>query len=346
MKAFHSIADLWFGRLSFSTKVVAVGLVFEAPELIWEIAFIVRCKYEKWKLHIKFPERHVPDLVKVVAFVGWFLIVGGVLGEWYTEGRFNEADTSIQELNDILRTKAVKGAGEAQVSAHEAKEDAMGAKEVSDKAKASASIAMTVATGAHKEADTFEADIKVAKQQATEAESHLKDAMDLAAEAQAELKRVTSPRTLSQLSKLSADLKQFKGTEYVFSGVVFDKEAIDFLLQIDDLLASSGWKRGPSLGGFPEVNPRGKSEPNFSVPESLSIGVQIRVGSLLGHAFLNSMSRALWPKQVSAASELNEIIFGGTFPTSRRATDKPTVFVDPDQKSEEILIDVGRKPYE
>jgi hypothetical protein len=65
----------------------SVGLVFEAPEFLCEMYFIFRRKYENWKLHITFPERHPPDLVQVVAFFGWILIIGGVAGEWVTEGQ-------------------------------------------------------------------------------------------------------------------------------------------------------------------------------------------------------------------------------------------------------------------
>src|ERR1039458_4001968 len=111
MKALHSTADLWFGRLSLSTKVVAVGLIFEAPELGYEIWAIICRKIDKRKFHVTFPESHGHDWVKVVAFLGWLLIVGGVLGEWWTEGNVNEADTSIQELNDVLLTEATKEAG-------------------------------------------------------------------------------------------------------------------------------------------------------------------------------------------------------------------------------------------
>jgi len=36
---------------------------------------------------------------KVVAFLGWFLIVGGVVGEWFTEGKVNTADSIQEGLN-------------------------------------------------------------------------------------------------------------------------------------------------------------------------------------------------------------------------------------------------------
>jgi hypothetical protein len=122
MKALHSVADLWFGRLSLSTKVVAVGLILEAPELVFEIWAIIRRKIDKWKFHITFPESHAPDWVKVVAFLGWILIVGGVVGEWVTEGKVNEADTSILELNDDLLSVTTKEAGDANKLAADANE--------------------------------------------------------------------------------------------------------------------------------------------------------------------------------------------------------------------------------
>jgi hypothetical protein len=121
LNALHSARDLWFGRLSISTKVVAVGLVGEAPELIYEIWTIIRRIIDKWKFHITFPEGHAPDWVKGVAFAGWILIVGGVVGEWYTADKANEADVSIQELNDNRLAETTVEAGIARDSAKEAK---------------------------------------------------------------------------------------------------------------------------------------------------------------------------------------------------------------------------------
>jgi hypothetical protein len=280
MKALHSTADLWFGRLSLSTKVVAVGLVFEAPELIWEIAFIIRCKYEKWKLHITFPERHVPDLVKVVAFVGWFLIVGGVVGEWYTEGKFNEADTNIQELNDVLRTEAIKEASDAATSAKIAHEEADAVKGIADearadakdalakaqaaqrelanaeagaaKAQAAASNALTTATDASARAGKAEASLGEAETEAKNAENSASNALTIAQEARQDaasfesdlvrLKKQAADRVLDERQQADVVLKigAFLGSPYELE-TVDTSEAANLLVELDAALSSAGW---------------------------------------------------------------------------------------------------------
>ncbi len=70
------------------------------------------------------PRTPYPDWVKVVAFVGWFLIVGGVVGEWITEGKVNDADTSIQELNDVSLAEARREAGNASERAGKLEKEA------------------------------------------------------------------------------------------------------------------------------------------------------------------------------------------------------------------------------
>lgn len=40
--------------------------------------------------------------------------MGGVVGEWFTEGRINEADTNIQELNDALANTIAAKASQAR----------------------------------------------------------------------------------------------------------------------------------------------------------------------------------------------------------------------------------------
>jgi hypothetical protein len=109
--------DLWLIWLYRSVKLVAVGLVFEAPELIYEIRFIILRRIDKWKFQITFPERHIPDFVKILAFLGWILIVGGVVGEWVTEVKVNEVDVTLQEVYDTELTDATIEAGDAKTNA-------------------------------------------------------------------------------------------------------------------------------------------------------------------------------------------------------------------------------------
>src|ERR1700689_4922224 len=204
MKGFHATADLWFGRLSLATKVVAVGLVFEAPELVCDIYFIIRRTYESWKLHITFPERHPPDWVKVVAFVGWFLIVGGVVGEWFTESRFNEADTNIQELNDVLRTEAIIEAGDAAKSAKTAHDESTAAKSQADAAKLSAGEALTRARAAEGSLAKAENDAGKAQTEAANALSTATDASIRAGKAETSLGRAETEAKNAEDSALNA----------------------------------------------------------------------------------------------------------------------------------------------
>jgi hypothetical protein len=95
--------------------------------------------------------------------------------------------------------------------------------------------ALTMAGQARKEADSFEADIKSAKKQA--------EALQRAANAEAKLEQIKTPRSLTNTSALTVVLKEFKGTEYTVIGCFQDQESIDLLVQIDTALVNAGGKR-------------------------------------------------------------------------------------------------------
>ena len=347
-------SNIWFWILVGSTISVVAGILFEAPE-VWQAVGVGRKTSshirEFWYIRVRKSdlngwERLCPELVgknerhrKWIAragFLGWTLVALGVAGEGVAEYFVNDAETNRRAFDQAVLT-------ETQQSANSAAMASSLANTFSDKAVATSLNSLTLAKGARQEADSFKKDIALAKTQAAEAESHLKDAMQLGMEATAELKRVTSPRTLSQYSKLADSLKPFKDVEYVFSAVSADKESIDFLVKIDELLKAAGWKRGKSVGGFPGINPRGaRAEPDFSVPESLTVGVQITVGSPSSDKQLQSMPGPLWPIQVQAAVTLNTLLFGNTLPTPR-PTDVQPVVVDVGE-STQVRIDVGKKP--
>lgn len=167
----------------------------------------------------------------------------------------------------------------------------------SDSAQRKASNALTVASGARKEADTFERDIVSAKQQAADAESHF-------AEAEAEISRLKSPRMLTNANSLSLDLKQFAGTEYTFSLVFGDNESLSLLDQIDSALQLAGWKRvKPSPVPIIGMKPF-KDEPDFLVPMGDALGIEVDVDSKESTVTLNAIPRWKWPHLVSVASLL------------------------------------------
>ncbi|MGB7231911.1 MAG: hypothetical protein WBD19_09570 [Candidatus Acidiferrum sp.] len=147
-----------------------------------------------------------------------------------------DSSTALSQAKDALDK-----AGAAQGSIGKAEDEA-------NKAQASASNASTLARGARQEADSFERDIVAAKKQATDAESHLAEALRRAAEATAELNRLKSPRQLSrdQVNTLVANLSPYAST--AFSIIIetndFDRgsEQMVFGQQLTSILEAAKWK--------------------------------------------------------------------------------------------------------
>ena len=179
--------DIWFWWLIVSTAIVVVGLICEGPELAHEISSMQR-RYEISKFKVTLNQPHAPDWVKVLAFFGWLLIVGGVAGELFTTVFFSHADAYIQEFNDISLAETNRAAGNAKASAEIADWAASRARDESDKATASASNALVLAKGARSEAESLEQDIVSAKKQAAELEARLAGAL-------AEIERVDADRS-------------------------------------------------------------------------------------------------------------------------------------------------------
>ena len=88
-----------------------------------------------------FESEHLVELVKVIAFVGWLLIIGGLVGELKSESKIAELSASIQECSDARVAKATLDAGDAATSAKTAHDEA-------EKAIASAKSAGGLATSA------------------------------------------------------------------------------------------------------------------------------------------------------------------------------------------------------
>ena len=109
--------DFLFVKLLLSTKWVAIGLVMEGPELVWEIVSMIRHAIFKLRFHFLLPEKPTPSLVKVVAFIGWFLIAAGVGGEWYLELLIKDQDAAIQSVIDIRVENAKNAAALAILQA-------------------------------------------------------------------------------------------------------------------------------------------------------------------------------------------------------------------------------------
>lgn len=236
--------------LGFWTFVVVLGVVLEVAFVAWEYLDGLR-DFRRATIHS--PERP-KTLLFVLGLVGAGLVAAGVSGELWKESQIAKLETCIRKGNDALFLLLSKEAGDARQSAKIAHDEA-------DKAVAASSNALTLAGGARKEADSFERDIVSAKTQAADAESHLAEALKQAADAKAELHRLESPRSLTNIGEIVSVLKTFKGTEYVFTGVANLDESASFLMQVDSVLQEAGWvmaKVSPpsmeSYAGMPRNN--------------------------------------------------------------------------------------------
>jgi hypothetical protein len=212
----------------------------------------------------------------------------------------------------------------------------------SNDATASASGALTLAKGARKEADSFEQDIVTAKTQAASAESHLTEAMKRAADANAELDRIKTPRSLLDEQELVSSLSAYKDTEYMFLSVFGDEESINLLKQIDDILQHAGWKRAqPSNPNPPAINvPRPNG--NITVTDGLINGVEVSVEYTESVEHLQSLLAADIPAYVRAGVALNLSFSSNLSPVPDETYKKKVNVVS--GKETFVRISVGKKP--
>jgi hypothetical protein len=80
--------------------------VLEAFELVPEIFFSVRRKRRERSWGIALLKTDIPEWLKTVAFVGWFLVVLGVAGEFEADSFVSKADGFVQKFDEILLTDA------------------------------------------------------------------------------------------------------------------------------------------------------------------------------------------------------------------------------------------------
>jgi hypothetical protein len=87
--------DQWFFWAKVSTTAVVAGLFGELPELIHEL-IAMWSKYKVAGNTISLNEPKEADWIKPVAFVGWILIVVGVVGELGTTIMLGRADAALE----------------------------------------------------------------------------------------------------------------------------------------------------------------------------------------------------------------------------------------------------------
>jgi hypothetical protein len=212
----------------------------------------------------------------------------------------------------------------------------------SGKAEHSASNALDLAKGARQEADSFEKDIVSANEKAAAAESKVAEASKRAADASAELDRLKSPRSLTNVPELVETLRPFKGTEFMFASVFSDDESFKLLQQIEAVLDQAGWKRLKHAEinlGIPAIQISGHED---VVNTDIGTAVRIEVDSTVPVETLQSLARDKLPSNVRIAIILNEAMLSHLSP---QEVFKPGNRVNVNTGSSTVIrIKVGKKP--
>jgi len=237
-----------------STLVLTIGAIVE----YWVKLKLLASLLLKWILRKSTPFDRCVLKGLLLHSLGPILVVLGIAGEVVFEGRTFVVEDSQEERarNTVGSLKgqaeqADEKAKKAIADSSTALSQATEALDKSEKAQESLSNALALARDARREADSFEAEIKVAKQQAADAESHLAEALKQTAAATAELNRLKTARTLNkeQLDRISSAMKKFAGTPYDL-WITADSDSAALLELIDPALRAAGWKFNINAGFF------------------------------------------------------------------------------------------------
>lgn len=108
---FELFRNIWFTRLLISTAVVALGLLFELPEICHESVDAIRALRHKPKM----PE--IAAWMKLLVSIGWLLIVVGVTGEVVADSFVSKADGIVQTFDESLIADAQRQTDLAKIRA-------------------------------------------------------------------------------------------------------------------------------------------------------------------------------------------------------------------------------------
>jgi hypothetical protein len=207
-----------------------------------------------------------------------------------------------------------------------------------------------IALGQAKDAETKSSDAITSAGDATilarGARSDVASAQQQEEELRAELERLRTPRSLSDVSQLISALAPYQGTKYLYEAVGTTPEALDLLRAIDSALQQAGWVRDETpfvvIGLHPFAD-----DPKFGVPVSFVTGVH--VGITLPNTEDKATLNLLWPSQspeaIKKASFLLSHLRLHIVPSTAHAFGNE-INVSKGPVSNTVRITVGDKPIE
>ena len=332
-------SELWFHCLVWSSIIVGIGVLLEGPEATIDL--------KRWYFHWKGKEvgpENPKSWAIPASYLGFVLVVGGVVGEGIFEFLSSNVETLLRAHDEQVLADTILRAGAAKYSADAAAIAAAGA-------EGSAGNATKIAHVARTEADSFEARIASANEKAAsasekaaDAESHLADALRQTAQAEEELKRIRSPRSLINVTELIAALEPLRGTEYTLN-VSEDFESTQFVKVVDGILGQAGWIRkqpGTVKLGQPGLNIFSEDAKD-AVPVCVATGIQIYVRSKESLQAINSTELQNLPKTIKSAFILRAELASRISPSNEHNVGD-NVFVEAPLGEDSLMICVGKKP--
>lgn len=244
------------------------------------------------------------------------------------------------QRNDALSAQVI---GSLDIKAQRATDNASKALTDSSIALSQATDAAGIATTAKSIADEAKARAVDATRQVTNLQAQAKSLQhDIDAERE-EILRLKTPRRLIDLERVTKELGEFKGTEYLFSEVGADPDSLTLLDSLDRALQEAGWKRMPAPRGYPQIEVFG-GNPEYGVNISLGAGIDVSTESLNPPTSREpfSVTDPKVPAYERAAGLLRLIFSRKLYPPEENAEQKQlNVTLG---KSQTVRIAIGRKP--
>lgn len=261
---FDGFREIWFNRLLAATFLVVVGLVMEGPELWYEIHAIVHRWFFNRRFHFSITEDHTPDWAKLLAFLGWILIVIGVAGEFVADSFVSKADGFVQKFDEVLLTDA------QQKSSLASKRSAM-AFERAARIEKEAAEDLKATTIARQKAEESREKAESARIKAEGLELQIAQANERAAKEEreaAEIKESIAPRRLTneQQAEIRHALRAFEGQQGQLVHTIGDTEGLVFAADIWRALRAARWNVF-APGGMMQSSSMGMKE--LSTPSTI-----------------------------------------------------------------------------
>jgi len=171
----------------------------------------------------------------LAAFVGWFFIVGGVVGEYMADSFVSKADGYVQTFDEILLTEAHEESAHAEATAK-----GFDAQIADSNAKAKSAEAT---------AKGFEAQIADANRRASEAAKTAED--EHLARVRIEEKLAGWKLDAGAQARIIAKMKQYKKTPFDLGT---NPGEVLFMEVIDGILGSAEWIRQPPKDSIILIN--------------------------------------------------------------------------------------------